>query len=60
MPANFFAYENEVLALKGKQKNSANFITLNGNWKFNWVNDASLRHERKLELAFEELRYFYS
>ncbi len=33
----FFAYENEALALKGDMTKSKNFLSLHGNWKFNWV-----------------------
>ncbi|OIR03438.1 beta-galactosidase [mine drainage metagenome] len=40
---NFFAYENEELALKGIKENSSNFLTLDGKWKFNWVKDADTR-----------------
>ncbi|MDE3145443.1 MAG: DUF4981 domain-containing protein [Bacteroidota bacterium] len=40
---NFFAYENEELALKGIKENSCNFLSLNGKWKFNWVKDADSR-----------------
>ena len=43
MHANFFAYESESLALKAKMESSANFMTLNGNWKFFWVKDADSR-----------------
>lgn len=43
MHTNFFAYENETLARQGVKENSANFLTLNGYWKFNWVPDADAR-----------------
>ncbi|WP_343688036.1 glycoside hydrolase family 2 TIM barrel-domain containing protein [Chitinophaga sp.] len=43
MHTNFFAYENEALARQGVKENSANFLTLNGYWKFNWVPDADAR-----------------
>ena len=43
MHTNYFAYENEVAAMKGCKENSENFLTLNGQWKFNWVKDANLR-----------------
>jgi beta-galactosidase len=41
--ADYFAYENESLALQGIKENSANYVTLNGYWKFNWVKDAGMR-----------------
>lgn len=43
MHSNYFAYESENLALKGIKENSANFMTLNGLWKFYWVKDADMR-----------------
>ena len=43
MHANYFAYESAEVAKKGIKENSANFMTLNGTWKFNWVKDADSR-----------------
>ena len=43
MHANYFAYESAEAAKKGIKENSANFMTLNGTWKFNWVKDADSR-----------------
>ena len=43
MHTNYFAYENEHAASKGLKENSANYMTLNGIWKFNWVKDAEAR-----------------
>ena len=40
---NYFAYENETLALAGQMDKSANFISLHGAWKFKWVQDADKR-----------------
>jgi beta-galactosidase len=39
----FFAYENEELALKGDMTKSKRFLSLHGNWKFNWVENADQR-----------------
>ena len=39
----FFAFENEELALKGDMSKSKNFLSLHGNWKFNWVENADKR-----------------
>ena len=43
MHADYFSYESEDGALKGVKERSANFMTLNGYWKFNWVKDAGQR-----------------
>ena len=40
---NFFAYENEQAALAGNMEKSANYLSLEGTWKFNWVADADQR-----------------
>ena len=43
MHAGYFAYESESQATSGVKESSANFLTLNGYWKFNWVKDAGMR-----------------
>ena len=40
---NFFAYENEQAALAGNMEKSANYLSLEGTWKFKWVADADKR-----------------
>lgn len=43
MHTNYFAYETEESALAGIKEKSANFMTLNGTWKFNWVRNSDSR-----------------
>ncbi|WP_110826749.1 glycoside hydrolase family 2 TIM barrel-domain containing protein [Pedobacter nutrimenti] len=43
MRAEAFAYESKILAGQGKKEKSGYFMSLNGNWKFNWVQDPSKR-----------------
>ncbi len=43
MHASYFAYESEEAAAKACKESSMNYVSLNGNWKFNWVKDANLR-----------------
>ena len=43
MHTSYFAYEGYEEALKGDKVNSENYLTLNGNWKFNWVEHADQR-----------------
>ena len=43
MHTHYFAYENEGLALAGCPESSANYLSVGGDWKFNWVADADLR-----------------
>lgn len=40
---NFFAYENEQAAAAGDISKSANYLSLKGAWKFNWVPNADQR-----------------
>jgi len=37
MHVSYFAYENKTLALRDDPAQSAYFLSLNGNWKFKWV-----------------------
>ena len=43
MHTNYFAYESEEAAAKGEKTLSANFMSLNGLWNFNWVRNADQR-----------------
>ena len=43
MHATYFAFENKELALKNDKQQSKYFQSLNGNWKFNWVDKPSNR-----------------
>lgn len=40
MSSNFFAYETAEQAKEGVKEHSSNFMTLNGQWKFKWVEHA--------------------
>ncbi|WP_163707273.1 glycoside hydrolase family 2 TIM barrel-domain containing protein [Mangrovibacterium lignilyticum] len=40
MHSAFFAYESEAKAETGLKESSSNFMSLNGVWKFNWVQHA--------------------
>lgn len=43
MHTNYFAYESEEAARTGIKEYSDNYMTLNGDWKFNWVENADQR-----------------
>ena len=43
MHTNYFAYESKEAATSGIKEKSANFMSMNGTWKFNWVEDADQR-----------------
>lgn len=54
MHTNYFAYESDHAAKKGIKENSANFMTLNGTWKFNWVKDADFRPTDFWKVGFND------
>ena len=43
MHTSYFAYESMEDAQQGNRENSENYMTLNGTWKFNWVEHADQR-----------------
>lgn len=46
MRAEAFAYESKALAEKRVKENSKNFLSLNGQWKFNWGNEPKRQAKR--------------
>ncbi|MCD7901715.1 MAG: DUF4981 domain-containing protein [Bacteroides sp.] len=54
MHTNYFAYESSELASKGEKELSANFMTLNGTWKFNWVQNSDQRPQTFYQLNFDD------
>ena len=40
---SFFAYENREAALKGNREKSSNFLSIEGDWRFQWVENADQR-----------------
>lgn len=43
MHTSYFAYENKALAQAGNRESSANYLSLDGMWKFLWVKNADER-----------------
>lgn len=43
MHTSYFAFESEKLAYLGKKELSTNYMSLNGIWNFNWVQNADQR-----------------
>ena len=52
MRSSFFAYESNSLAQRGVKEQSARFMSLEGNWKFNFVKD----HD-KAPVGFQAVGY---
>ena len=51
---NFFAFESEQKALQNQKQQSANYLSLEGNWKFNWVKDANQRPTNFFSPSFDD------
>ncbi len=51
---SFFAYESEDKALRGDKTQSANYMTLDGSWKFNWVGNADERPTDFFTLNYDD------
>lgn len=54
MHTAFFGYESEEAALQANMTTSANYMTLNGLWKFDWVKDADQRPTDFFTLGFND------
>lgn len=51
--ATFYAYESIALAEKQQRENSENFVSLNGDWRFNWVKKPADRPENFWQNDFD-------
>ena len=51
---SFFAYENDRVALKGDPRQSACYMSLHGDWKFQWVENADQRPQDFYSLAYND------
>ena len=54
MHGSWFAYESPEAAQAGDKTLSERFVTLNGNWKFNWVCDADQRPTDFFRVGFND------
>lgn len=57
MHTDFFVYENAEKALAGDMKKSANFISLHGTWKFNWVENADQRPRDFFKTDYDDSKW---
>lgn len=57
MRASAYAFETRALAEKRKKENSAYFISLNGQWKFNWVKDPRQRPTDFFQTKFDDSKW---
>ena len=55
--ADFFAYNNSLLATKGEFTQSANFLSLNGLWKFHWVRNPQERPGDFFKKEFDDSKW---
>jgi len=54
MHTSFFAFENENMAEKGKLSASDRYVSLDGYWKFNWVENADERPDNFYEESYDD------
>jgi len=52
-----FAYENMQMAKQYDKEKSANFFSLNGSWKFNWVKNPNDRPQNFYELNYDDSKW---
>ncbi len=57
MRASAFAFENKELAEKRMKENSNFFISLNGAWKFNWVQNPDHRPQNFYTTTFDDSKW---
>lgn len=57
MRASAFAYESKALASKREKEKSNYFLTLNGQWKFNWVQDPRQRPQEFFKTTFDDTKW---
>ncbi|WP_084239581.1 glycoside hydrolase family 2 TIM barrel-domain containing protein [Pedobacter africanus] len=57
MRASAFAYENKAMAAKREKEKSAYFMSLNGQWKFNWVQDPRKRPQDFYKNTFDDTKW---
>jgi len=54
MKASYFAYENRAAAEKGVKNESERFLTLNGQWKFHWVQNSNQRPTNFFAVGYDD------
>ena len=55
--ATYFAYENEQVAQTGKKERSTRFLSIEGNWKFNWARNANERPAGFYALDYDDSKW---
>ena len=53
----FFAYENRDAALKGDRAQSGNYLSIEGDWKFQWVANADQRPDDFFKTGFNDSQW---
>ena len=52
--ADFFAFENDAMALAGKKEQSSRFLSMDGTWKFNFVRNANERPQGFFAVGYDD------
>ncbi|HEY9542629.1 glycoside hydrolase family 2 TIM barrel-domain containing protein [Prevotella sp.] len=54
---NFFSYESRDKALQGRMESSANYMSLDGTWLFNWVKNADQRPTDFFKTTYDDSQW---
>lgn len=54
---DFFLFESQEMAVKGKRSESANYLSLHGDWKFNWVENADQRPKDFYRVDYDDSKW---
>ena len=54
---SYFAYENATLALQGQRTASARYLSLDGQWRFHWVENADQRPDDFFKTNFDDSQW---
>ena len=57
MHTDFFVYKSKDKALQGDMTKSRNFLSLHGDWKFNWVENADQRHTDCFAVDYDDSKW---
>jgi len=57
MRASAFAFESKELAVKRTKESSKYFLSLNGDWRFNWVQNPNERPKNFFKTDFDDSKW---
>ncbi len=55
--SNYFAYETDAAAVKGDKSDSKRYMSIEGTWKFNWVENANERPTDFYKVNYDDSKW---